>query len=145
MPAFRVTRAHLRNAIVAKDADLLDKLLELDATEINDNRLFTDTWGSWWGMLVEAINGNWVDGVKVLLTHKADRNSGIWGDGQTFTPLECAEGREEILALLVNPEPPVYQRHTDPALPESLSAADEKVNRQGETAERTGLVFPLGE
>ncbi|MBX7210202.1 MAG: ankyrin repeat domain-containing protein [Verrucomicrobiaceae bacterium] len=144
MPANRITRAQLLQACKSSDADLLDKLLEIDASRINDNALFTDTWGSWWGMLVHAISANWIDGVKVLLKHNADRNAGTWGDGQTFTALEHAADNPEILALLQNPERPVYARVTDPPVPDT-SPADTAVNRQGEVAERTGLVFQVPE
>jgi hypothetical protein len=145
MPTTQVTRAQLLNACQSRNADLLDKLLEYDASKINDNRLFTDTWGSWWGMLMHAINTDWTDGVKVLLKHNADRLAEIWGDGQTFTALECAADKKAILDLLQNPERPVYQRTTDPPLPECLSATDAATNRQGEIADRTGLVFPVGD
>lgn len=49
------TRAHLKAACEAKQWDLLDKLLEFDATLIDDNALYTDTWGTWYGMLVCAV------------------------------------------------------------------------------------------
>lgn len=142
MPANRTTRAQLLHACETSDADLLDKLLEIDASRINDNALFTDTWGSWWGMLVHAICAGWIDGVKVLLKHNADRNAETWGDGQTFTALEHAADNPEILALLQNPERPVFERVTDPPVPDTLPT-DAAVNHQGEIAERTGLVFQL--
>lgn len=46
MTEFEVTRAHLKGAFDQENWDLLDKLLEIDSTRINDNDLFTDTWGT---------------------------------------------------------------------------------------------------
>lgn len=48
-----------------------------------------------------------------------------------------------MLSLLENPERPDYIRRTDPPLPEGITTRDETVNRQGEIADRTGLVFPI--
>ncbi len=45
MTEFQVTRAHLKNALDQGNWDLLDKLLEIDNTPINDNDLFTDNVG----------------------------------------------------------------------------------------------------
>ena len=140
---FNVTRAHLKTAFAAEQWDLLDKLLELDSSRINDNALFTDTWGAWWGMLVEAVRRGSVDGVRVLLKHGAQRDLASWGDGVPFTAFEAAEDKPEILALLTSPKPPVYVRKTDPPLPEGESAEEQAVHRQGEIRDRTGLVFQI--
>jgi hypothetical protein len=140
---FHVTRAHLRNACVTRNADLLDRLLEIDASKIDDKQLFTDDWGSWWGLLVEAICASWTDGVKVLLKYNANRHAETWGDGQIISALEHAAGQPEILALLQNPNRPEFQRGSNPPLPEDCTAEDAAVNRQGEVADRTGLVFQV--
>jgi hypothetical protein len=71
MAEFEVTRAHLKSAFDQENWDLLDKLLEIDCSRINDNTLFTDTWGDWWGMLVEAVYRRSTDAVSVLLKHGA--------------------------------------------------------------------------
>ena len=140
---FNVTRAHLKTAFAAEQWDLLDKLLEIDNSSINDNALFTDTWGDWWGMLVEAVRRRSVDGVRVLLKHGAQRDLASWGDGVPFTAFEAAEDKPEILELLTSPKPPVYVRQTDPPLPESESAEEQAVNRQGAIRDHTGLVFRI--
>lgn len=142
MTEFKVTRAHLHRAFVAQNWDLLDKLLEMDSSKINDNALFTDTWGEWWGFLLEAVYNDAVDGVRVLLKHGADRTVGNWGDCIPITPLEAAHDNPVILALLQNERPPEYTRQTDPPLPTSETAEDAKINRQGEIRDQAGLVFP---
>lgn len=119
------------------DWDLLDKLLESDVTHINDNALFTDTWGEWWGMLMFVIGIGAFDGLRVLLKHGADRTVGSWGDGMLKTPLEAAEGKPEILALLLAPGRPEYFRRTDPTLPE----VDQSIERQGRIWNQTGMIF----
>ena len=141
MPEFKVTRAHLKTACDQQNWDLLDKLLEIDSSQINDNSLFTDTWGEWWGMLFETVRLGSVDGLKVLLKHGAERNLASWGDPGGNTPLEVAQDKPEILALLQAAEIPVYLRQTDPPLPDLLSPTEMAFNRQGELRESTGLVF----
>lgn len=141
MTNFEVTRAHLKGAFDREDWDLLDKLLEIDRSRINDNSLFTDTWGDWWGMLLEAIYRRSEGAVRVLLKHGAQRDIARWGDGIPVTALEAAADKPEILALLQNPEPPEYVRRTDPDLPSVESSRDQAINRQGEIIEATGLVF----
>jgi hypothetical protein len=138
---FAVTRAHLKTAFDQQHWDLLDKLLEIDNSRINDNRLYTDTWGDWWGMLIEAARNRSVDGVSVLLKHGAQRDLGSWGDGVSFTALEAAEDKPEILALLQSLEPATYVRKTDPALPSAESPEERAVNQQGEIGNKAGLVF----
>src|SRR5689334_6347821 len=118
MPAFKVTRAHLKTACDAQNWDLLDKLLELDSSHVNDNALYTDTWGLWWGMLLETVQNGSVDGVRVLLKHGAQPDLACWGDGIEQTPLELAQDKPEMLALLCAAEPPSYIRKTDPPLPQ---------------------------
>jgi hypothetical protein len=142
-PPFQVTRAHLKNACDQQNWDLLDKLLEIDASHINDNALFTDTWGSWWGLLFEVVQRNAPDGVRVLLKHGAKRNVGSWGDGLHESPLEVAEGKPAIMALLQEPQRPSYSRRSDPPLPspEQATADDRAVNRQGAVRDGTGLIF----
>jgi hypothetical protein len=145
MTNFVVTRAHLKSAFDQENWDLLDKLLEIDSSKINDNDLFTDTWGDWWGMLLEAVYNRSVDAVSVLLKHGAQRDVARWGDGIPITALEAAEDKPEILALLRNPEAPVYVRKTDPDLPATESSKETAINRQSEIRDATGLVFQIGD
>ena len=141
MSDFQVTRAHLKSACDAKNWDLLDKLLEIDASRINDNSLYTDTWGIWWGLLMETARLGAVDGVKVLLKHGAKRDLACWGDGIEQTPLEMAQQFPEIVALLTSTQTPDYVRKTDPPLPQGESPDDAAVNRQGEIRDKTGVLF----
>ncbi len=69
MEKLKTTRVHLKNAVDNHNWDLLDKLLEIDNSQINDTSLYTDTWGEWWGLLVECIRNEQVEGVKILLKH----------------------------------------------------------------------------
>ncbi|HRG77438.1 MAG TPA: hypothetical protein PLX69_22955 [Leptospiraceae bacterium] len=39
-----ITRGHLKKAVDTKNWDLLDKLLEIDNTFINDRKYYTDGW-----------------------------------------------------------------------------------------------------
>lgn len=137
-----ITRAHLKNACTLGQWDLLDKLLELDSTHINDRSYYTDTWGEWWGLLHECVLHGREKGVRVLLKHGADRTLGNWGDCIPMTPLEQAkqQGHDAIIALLLETQPPHYQRQTDPQLPE-LDASDQAVNQQGKLRDNTGLIF----
>ena len=141
MPDFKVTRAHLKSACDAKNWDLLDKLLEIDASGINDNSLYTDTWGIWWGLLMETARLGATDGVRVLLKHAAKRDLACWGDGIEQTPLEMAQDFPDIVALLTNTQTPGYVRTSDPPLPQGESPDDAAVNRQGEIRDKTGIVF----
>ncbi len=139
---FVVTRRHLKDACDAASWDLLDRLLELDRAAIDDDALYTDGWGDHWGLLVECVRQQRVDGVRVLLARGADRSRGSWGDGAAHTPLEVAEGNAPITALLLSATPVVYVRQSEPALP-APSAADDPLDRQGAVRDRTGLVFPV--
>lgn len=138
---FEVTRSHLKAACDQKNWDLLDRLLEIDASAIDDNALYTDTWGEWWGLLVEVIGRGEADGLAVLLKHGAKRDLATWGDCIPKSPLEVAEGKPELVALLTSPTPPAWVRKTDPPLPPPDPARADPVNRQGEIRDRTGLVF----
>ena len=119
MNNFIVTRAHLKRACDEKAWDLLDKLLEIDRSHIDDKSLYTDTWGDWWGMLLECVYNNQIEGVRVLLSHGADRQIGRWGDGIPMSPIEAAAQKPAILALLTSQEPISYQRKNDPPLPDN--------------------------
>ncbi len=144
MADFTVTRAHLKNACEKRDWDLLDKLLEIDSSQINDKSLFTDTWGSWWGMLLECVMQKQVKGVQVLLAHGADRELAMWGDGLMTTPREAAEDQPRILELLDSQEV-MFERGSDPELPVEETDRDRAINRQGDVRDGTGLVFPVDE
>ncbi len=141
MTAFKITRAHLKTACDEQNWDLLDTLLEQDSSQVDDNALYTDTWGLWWGMLLETVINGSVDGVRVLLKHGAQRDLASWGDGMEQTPLDMAQDKPEILALLQAAEPPGYIRTTDPPLPPGESPEEQAVNRQGAIRDKTGLVF----
>ncbi|OJJ16015.1 hypothetical protein BKI52_35170 [marine bacterium AO1-C] len=143
-PTKAVSRALLKKAVDHKSWDLLDKLLEIDATHINDNSYYTDTWGEWWGLLLECVRHNHVNGVKVLLKHGANKKVGNWGDCLPYTPLEYAQEHKltEIIQLLSSHQSPTYTRQTEPELPE-LNDYDKKVNRQGEIRDDTGMVFQI--
>lgn len=143
MSHFKVTRAHLKTACDQQNWELLDKLLEIDRSQINDNSLYTDTWGLWWGLLHETVMNNSIDGVRVLLKHGAERNLSSCGDGYLATPLEVAEDKPEITALLLNSSVPDYVRNTEPSLPESESPQQQPINRQGEIRDQSGLVFQV--
>ena len=137
-----MTRAHLKNACDNKNWDLLDKLLEIDCAHIDDASFYTDTWGEWWGLLLECVIQNRKEGVRVLLKHGADKNIGNWGDCIPTSPEETAADKPAILALIQSESPPTFIRESDPALPATLSKKDKAVNQQGKTRDETGLVFP---
>jgi hypothetical protein len=141
MIQFQVTRAHLKNACDQRNGDLLDKLLEIDNNYIDDSAFYTDSWGEWWGLLLECVYDNWADGVCILLKHGANRRQGNWGDGIPITPKEVAADKPGILQLLKSRERPSYVRLTDPPLPAEASDADKRTNRQGQIWDETGLVF----
>jgi hypothetical protein len=143
MAVFTVTRAQLKAACERQQWDLLDKLLEIDPSRIDDTAMFTDTWGVWWGMLFQAVATGATDGVRVLLKHGARRDVATWGDCEPETALERARATPEILALLQSDTIPTYERATDPPLPEDEATSDQAVNRQGEIRDTTGLIFPL--
>ncbi len=143
MPDFKVSRAHLKTACDQKNWDLLDKLLEIDASQINDNALYTDTWGLWWGLLHETVMNNAIDGVRVLLKHGAERSICSCGDGYLATAFEIAEDKPEITALLLDSRTPDYVRKTEPDLPASESPDEQAINRQGEIREHSGLLFQI--
>lgn len=141
--AFPVTRAHLKRAVEQADWDLLDRLLELDPQLVNENNLFTDTWGTWYGALYECTIRQKLDGVRVLLKHGADPDLKCWGDCVPESPLEVARegGFTELVDLLNGSVPAEYTRRTEPELPQEESARDRVINRQGEIARATGLMF----
>lgn len=139
----KVSRAHLKKACDHRDWDLLDKLLELDNSNINDASLYTDTWGEWWGMLLECVYKNHVDGVKVLLKHGAKKSVGNWGDCIPTTPEEEAQSKPEILQLLKSKKRPEYIRKREPNIDFIETEEDKKVNLQGEIRDQTGLVFQV--
>ncbi len=143
MTNFNVTRAHLKNAVEQRQWDLLDKLLEISTKHIDDNAYFTDTWGEWWGLLLECVLTNQEQGVRILLKHGANRKIGNWGDCIPMTPIEAAAGKPQILALLAGRDRPNYTRKTDPALPISETNTDRAVNQQGHVRDQTGMVFQV--
>ncbi|MEI7644577.1 MAG: hypothetical protein WCJ55_09895 [Chloroflexales bacterium] len=143
MQIFTVTRAQLRAACEQQQWDLLDKLLEIDPAQIDDAAMFTDTWGTWWGMLFHAAAHGSADGVRVLLKHGARRDAATWGDGEPETAREVARDMPEILALLQSDATPAYVRRSDPSLPAGESAGDRAVRQQGAIRDATGLAFQL--
>lgn len=136
-----ISRSQLKAACEQENWDLLDLLLETDATHLDDNALFTDTWGDWWGLLMEVIYRKAPDGLRVLLKHGANRDTGRWGDGMPQSPLEAAEGEPEILALLQDPARSSYSRQSDLPLP----AADPAFDELGRIRDDTGLAFQEGQ
>jgi hypothetical protein len=132
-----VSRSQLKAACEQENWDLLDLLLETDATHLNDKALFTDTWGDWWGLLMEVIYRKSLDGLRVLLKHGANRDAGRWGDGIPQSPVEAAEGKPEMISLLQEPARPFFSRQLDPPLPPVDHAFDEL----GRIRDDTGLVF----
>ena len=143
MNNFVVTRAHLKNACDQKNWDLLDRLLEINRDHIDDASFYTDTWGEWWGLLLECVTKNHKDGVRVLLKHGANKEIGNWGDCIPISPIEAAADKPAILKLLTSVETPTYYRTTDPPLPNNLSAEDQAINQQGKVRDETGLVIPI--
>jgi len=141
MTEFNVTRAHLKNACDSKNWDLLDKLLEISAKHIDDKALYTDTWGEWWGLLLECVHRDYENGVKALLKHGANKDIGSWGDCVPISPHEAAADKPDILAILNAETRPDYIRQTDPPLPIVETGTDRAVNQQGEVRSQTGMVF----
>ena len=90
---------------------------------------------------MEVIYRTSPDGLRVLLKHGANRDTGLWGDGVPQSPLEAAEGKPEILALLQDPARPSSLRQTDPPLP----AADPAFHALGRICEDMGLAFQKGQ
>jgi hypothetical protein len=137
-----MSRGLLKQAVLEKNWDLLDKLLEEDNSLVNDNSMFTDDWGEWWSMLYHCCLHNQQTGVKILLKHGAKRKLRAWGDGMCRSPKEVAEekGHSEILQLLRSKARPEYERKTEPDIPEETQR-ERAVNRQREVAQQTGLIF----
>jgi len=140
-PAYEVTRAHLKSALDARNWDLLDRLLEIDRSRIDDPALYTDTWGAWWGLLFEAVARRQVVGVRILLKHGARREVGVSGDCDSVSPETLAQEMPEILALLRASHPPQYRRQSEPVLPGELTPAEREINRVGEIRDATGQTF----
>lgn len=136
----KVSRAQLKTAVENQQWDLLDKLLETDNSKIDDNALFTDTWGEWWGLLMECIYQDYVEGVNILLKHGASKKVGNWGDCIPETPLQAAEKKPQIKALLTRKQKPEYTRKTEPEIP-ALSDEEKQINKKGEIRDNTGLMF----
>jgi exopolysaccharide biosynthesis protein len=139
-----ITRGHLKKAVDTKHWDLLDKMLEIDKTFINDRKYYTDGWGAWYGLLIECIHKESLDGVKVLIKHGVDKTLGVWGDCEEVDPIQFAKERKqgEILVILESDASVSYERKTNPAIPD-LDDKENIVNRRGDIADSTGLVFPL--
>lgn len=142
----RVARAHVVRAIESRDWDLLDQLLEQDPKHAKDRSLFTDTWGEWWGGLVECVRKGHTDGVRVMLKHGAKPTDSNWGDCCVESAIDIARerlpGGHPIRELLERRMPATYSRHGDRALPE-LSERDRLMERQAEVAAATGLQFQV--
>ncbi|MCC5945268.1 MAG: hypothetical protein JJT94_10055 [Bernardetiaceae bacterium] len=138
----QITVAHLKKAVDARDADLLDKMLSINKSQINYKSAYTDSWGEWWGFLMEAVLNSWEDGVRVLLKHGAKRKQGAWGDGLNMTPIEVAEEKnnQNILKLLKTQAKLTYERKTDPEIP-PLDEQSRRINEAQRIANETGLMF----
>ena len=145
MNQYEVTRAHLKKAYELAQWDLLDKLLSLDNSHINDASYFTDTWGEWWGLLLDAVYTDRLTAVQILISHGADTSLGNWGDCLPTTPKEAAVNKPAIMALLKNPDQASYQRISDPELPTDLTERQKRINQQGKIRDETGLIFPVDE
>ena len=145
MSEYQVTRAHLKSAYQLAKWDLLDKLLSIDNSHINDASYFTDTWGEWWGLLLDAVIENRETAVHILLAHGADPAIGNWGDCIPTSPKEAAAEKPKILAILNDPGQANYVRRTDPPLPATLTDKEQRINRQGQIRDETGLIFPVDE
>lgn len=140
----KVSRALLKKAMDEQNWDLLDRLLTLDNSAINDKSVYTDTWGEWWGFLYEAILNEQLVAVNILLKHGAKKSVGNWGDCIELSPIELAEekGLAEIVELLKNPAKAQYEAQKEVEIP-SLDAQDARVNQQGAIRDQTGLIFPI--
>lgn len=143
LTTFKVTRAHLKDACDRGDWDLLDRFLELDRSSLDDNSLYTDGWGEWWGLLLETIRRGEEPGLRVLLKHGARRDLASWGDCEPRTPAAAAADHPRLLELLHLPGVPAYVRSSDPPLPDCAGPEADAVNQQGEIRDRTGLVFQV--
>lgn len=142
------TRAQLVRAVKTASWDLLDRLLAEDSRHLDDNALFGDDWGDWWGMLLQCVYDDEIEGVRVLLAHGARRDLVRWGDAgyPPHTPLEAAlEGRRApaIVALLQDPQRPLYHRGAMTVTAPEPTCRDAALNRQGEIRDETGLIFPV--
>ncbi len=139
-----ITRGHLKKAVDTKNWDLLDRLLEIDKTFIDDRKYYTDGWGAWYGLLIECIHQESTIGVKVLVKHGVDKTLGVWGDCEEVDPIQLARERkqDEILGILESSSIPVYERTTNPDIPD-LEEKENIVNQRADIADKSGLVFPL--
>ncbi len=139
-----VPRGWLKRAVEQKNWALLDKLLEQDNSQVNDNRMFTDTWGEWWSMLFECVRLKQLTGIKILLKHGADPNLQSWGDCLPKSPLELAQetSHQAMLEFLTGKTQATYERDHDPELPE-LTERDHAIEAQARIAAESGLVFQV--
>ena len=118
MKTIQVTRELLRKACKTENWNFLDKLLETDNSMIDDEFMFSDIYGDYWGLLMECIYRNSSEGVTILLKHGANREIGRWGDNSPQSPHEAAAENLLIIQLLETAEPPKYHREKDPKIPE---------------------------
>jgi hypothetical protein len=140
----KITRGHLKKAVDEKNWDLLDKILSIDKSFLDDRRYYTDGWGTWYGLLIECIRQSSLEGVKILIKHGVDKTLGVWGDCNEMDPIQFAREQNEvdILNLLTSDSIPVYIRTTDPIIPD-LTEKESIVDKRIDIADSTGLVFPL--
>lgn len=102
-----IYRSQLKAACGKENWYLLDLLLETEAAHLNEKALFTDTWGDWWGLLMEVIYRRPPDGLRVLLKHGASRDTGRWGDGMPYHRSKPPKGSPRF-------SPWCKTRHTPP-------------------------------
>ncbi len=133
--------------------DLLDLLLEKDDQNINNNSMFTDTWGEWWGLLFQMVLNRSVEGVSLLLKNGAEPPIKNWGDCIEMAPVELAHDLldkaenqkdinilKDIIELLQNPDSARYIRKTNPPIPE-LTDKERAIDRAADVQANTGLRF----
>jgi hypothetical protein len=135
--SFTVLRSHLKAACDNRDWDLLDKLLEMDRSAIDDNSMYTDTWGEWWGMLSECVRKKQKQGVHVLLSRGANPDLESWGDCIPTSPKAMAMN-DPNLAPLFSEGIECYKRETEPELPKTALT---EFDRQGELRDKHGFFF----
>jgi hypothetical protein len=140
----KINRIHLKKALDEKNWDLLDLLLEIDNSNINDPSYYSDTWGSYWGLLVECIFHREFQGILILLNHGIDKEIGVWGDGPRVSALEIAKEKKmfDVIDLLNSTNIPKFLRASNPPIPD-LNVREKIIDDKFKTNIKNGVVFPL--